>query len=172
MLEEGHVVSTPRGRGRVLKQVGRRARVEHDSGSINWVEVKDISEARALEAATATDKAATDKAKAEAQAKRLHLNLDKCDAATHDRVAKILAELPTSLEVLTLENCVNLYTIEKLSELTALRTLNLKGCSSLGELPDLSHLVELSKVDLDGCTTLREGPKTSFVEVNLPLQLR
>ena len=42
MLEEGRVVTTPRGRGRVLKQVGNRARVEYDGGSTNWVEVKDI----------------------------------------------------------------------------------------------------------------------------------
>jgi hypothetical protein len=40
-MQPGDEVTTPRGGGRVLKVVGMRARVEHDTGDINWVETKD-----------------------------------------------------------------------------------------------------------------------------------
>ena len=46
-MQEGDEVSTPRGAGRVLKVVGTRARVEHDTGAINWVETKDVQLAAA-----------------------------------------------------------------------------------------------------------------------------
>ena len=67
---EGDEVTTPRGTGRVLKQVGLRVRVEHESGSTNWVEVNDVKIANVAapdvsDVLAVTEKAEGDKAVAE-----------------------------------------------------------------------------------------------------------
>jgi hypothetical protein len=39
---EGDAVSTPRGRGTVVKRAGMRVRVEHDGGATNWFELHEV----------------------------------------------------------------------------------------------------------------------------------
>ena len=46
--EHGDIVTTPRGRGVVLKREGNRVRVEHEDGKINWLEVREVVPAGAV----------------------------------------------------------------------------------------------------------------------------
>ena len=51
----GETVTTPKGRGKVLKKLGTRVRVSYDGGATGWVDAKDVGEDKEALRARAAD---------------------------------------------------------------------------------------------------------------------
>nr|XP_007157556.1 hypothetical protein PHAVU_002G079200g [Phaseolus vulgaris]ESW29550.1 hypothetical protein PHAVU_002G079200g [Phaseolus vulgaris] len=83
------------------------------------------------------------------------------------RELMFLPPLPSSLEVLNLENCAALQYIEDISNLERLEEFNLTNCEKVVDVPGLEHLKSLRRLYMSGCIGCSLAVKRRFSKVLL-----
>uniref|UniRef100_A0A2P2MP95 TIR domain-containing protein n=1 Tax=Rhizophora mucronata TaxID=61149 RepID=A0A2P2MP95_RHIMU len=80
---------------------------------------------------------------------------------------KSLPSLPSSLEELNVENCIQLESISDISNLESLELLNLANCERVVNIPGLECLKSLKRLYLAGCKALSVAIKRRLSKVCL-----
>ncbi|XVE84955.1 hypothetical protein DITRI_Ditri17bG0053300 [Diplodiscus trichospermus] len=75
--------------------------------------------------------------------------------------------LPSSLEVLNLQNCISLDSIYDLSNLKSLHQLDLTNCEKLVDIPGLESLKSLRRLYMSNCITCSSAAKKRLSKVYL-----
>ena len=103
---------------------------------------------------------------------RVFVELETCEQATPEVLARVGSALPADLQHLSLLSSKYLVSVPEISMLTQLRTLSLAGCKALTKLPDLTAMANLQTLELWGCEGLISLPDLSSLGQLQTLKLR
>ncbi len=91
----------------------------------------------------------------------------KLEAKLFDKKdVKVLPELPSQVEKLTLWHCAELSDISALSQLQNLKELTILDCPNLTDLTVLSSLTNLKSLEIEDCPKLSAASKKLIQEFN------